>query len=70
MLYRRLDFPLHNELNPIFVAFLGFISNIFSFVRYLNEDEKKKVKKEFSFMSAKRYNSRYDFMQSYHSIFN
>ena len=70
ILYKKLSFLHSNELNTIFCAFCGFISNIVSVIKYFNQDEVKIVKKNFSFMSMNRYNSRYDVMNSFASVFN
>jgi len=69
-LYKKLHLWHSDELNPIFVAFCGFICNIISIIKYFNEDEVKFVKKNFSFMSMNRYNSKYDIMNSFASVFN
>ena len=67
MLYKSLRFPRYKELNGVFVAFLGFLSNIISVVRYITRDSKGK---DFSEMNVRyRECSRQDIVKSFSSVF-
>ena len=67
MLYKSLKFPKYKELNGVFVAFLGFVSNITSVVRYMTKDAKKKDDSEVNVVNGGC--SRQDIVKSFSSVF-
>lgn len=69
MLYRRIKFPKSEEINPIFVAFLGFLSNIVSVMKYIYQDDKKFIQKSNSFFLKRRFSSRFDVLKSFNTVF-
>lgn len=70
MLYKRIKFPKSEEINPIFVSFLGFLSNIVSVMKYIYQDEKKFTIKNNSFILKRRFSSRFDVLKSFNTVFN